>query len=165
MLSGWNVFEISDIQDLQLSHSNPIVGLNPIATLAAPLPSGWSISIQMSGITPFNLNFGERSNPNMTVEYNGPVVISAATPDGFDIISRVDRKQNGLFSSQSTNNLGDQSGQADFVSALFRFRLVLCPNPPPCNSQVLAWWGWRLAASVQTMIACANCPTTVSWLR
>jgi len=23
MLSGWNAFEISDIQDLQLSHPNP----------------------------------------------------------------------------------------------------------------------------------------------
>jgi hypothetical protein len=106
-----------------------IVGLNQIATLAAPLPSGWSISIQMNGITPLNLNFGNGPNLNVTFDYNGPVVIGPATFAAFNIISSVDGKQNGLFSSQSTNNLGDQSGQADFVFGSVSVPAGAVPEP------------------------------------
>lgn len=92
-----------------------IAGLNQSATLSEPLPSGWSVSIQMVGITPFNLPFGAGPNPNVTFEYNGPIVIGPATFGSFNIISSLNQKMLGKFSSQSTNNTTDRNGQADFV--------------------------------------------------
>ena len=110
---------------------NTLVQCNPQGTFftvydipgfvsAAVSTPGWSVSNQLTGITPSNINGSAFDSPtlsNVTFMYTGPVVSGAASFTGFQIVSS-DSGVNitGHFTSQATNNVGAAAGTTDQIT-------------------------------------------------
>jgi len=86
-----------------------------------PLPSDWIDLVQYTGLTPSNICgscIDDPLIPNVSFLYTGPVVHADGvdTPiPGFQIISSLGGISGGVFSSQSTLDLGPLSGDTDQV--------------------------------------------------
>jgi hypothetical protein len=80
----------------------------PGATVTS-MPSGWTSSIQFTGITPGGISPADNGTlPNITFSYTGPVVDGPAVFSGFDLISTSNvLNPDGTFSYQATNNASD----------------------------------------------------------
>ncbi|MGD1094148.1 MAG: PEP-CTERM sorting domain-containing protein [Bryobacteraceae bacterium] len=84
-------------------------------------PADWIVLVQLTGMTPSNICgscIDDPLIPNITFLYTGPVVhadgIDTPIP-GFQIISTLGGITGGVFSSQSTLDVGPLSGDTDQV--------------------------------------------------
>ncbi len=90
-------------------------GLDPVATLAASMPSGWGVSFNSIGLTPSTLNgqVPDGAIFNVTFKYTGPVVSGPVTITGFDVISTDNGTALGFYSSQATEKSNGLTHQED----------------------------------------------------
>jgi PEP-CTERM motif-containing protein len=84
--------------------------------------ANWFATLQFTGITPSSINGSAFDNPglvNVTFFYTGPVIHangSLVTFSGFQIVSSLNGVDpNGNFSSQSTKDAGDSTGNTEQV--------------------------------------------------
>ncbi|MBZ5594398.1 MAG: PEP-CTERM sorting domain-containing protein [Acidobacteriia bacterium] len=104
----------------------------------AVLPSGWGVSVQLTGLTPFNAGVPDGSlMENVTFTYTGPVINGPVDISGFQIISTSNAVAPGSYSSQATNNTADLlNGTTDFA-----FGSVSVPKasavPEPASTAIL----------------------------
>jgi len=95
----------------------------------AVLPAGWGVSVQTTGLTPFNAGVSDGSLPNVTFSYTGPVVDGPVEISGFEIISTSNTVAPGNYSSQATNNTGDLNGTTDFAFGSVSVPASAVPEP------------------------------------
>jgi hypothetical protein len=130
---------------------NTLVQCNPQGTFftvydipgfvsAAVTTPGWTVSEQLTGITPSTINgaaFDSASLMNVTYMYTGPVVSGPSTFTGFQIVSS-DSSVNvtGHFTSQATNNVGGAAGTTDQVSGSVAIPAAPATTTPEPDSLV-----------------------------
>jgi PEP-CTERM motif len=84
------------------------------------VPVGWTATTQLNGLTPSTINGASIDDPtlvNVTFTYAGPVILGNGSDLAFglfQIVSSESSQQNGVFTSQMTNDLpGGSNGTTD----------------------------------------------------
>jgi PEP-CTERM motif-containing protein len=95
--------------------------------------SGFVTSMQLNGLTPSTINGASIDDPtlvNVTFMYTGPVVLGPVDVTGFQIISSLNGIQNGVFTSQTTNDLpGGSNGTT--IQTVGSVSVPSGPGPTP----------------------------------
>jgi hypothetical protein len=95
--------------------------------------SGWATFMQLNGLTPSTINGASIDDPtlvNVTFMYTGPVVLGPFDVTGFQIISSLNGLQDGVFTSQTTNNTPSGSNGTTIQTA-GSVRVPSGPSPTP----------------------------------
>jgi hypothetical protein len=94
---------------------------------------GWTVSEQNLGVTPSTINGAAFDSPtvmNVTFMYTGPVVMGPATFTGFQIVSSTGAVNlAGHFTSQSTDNIGSDSGTTAQLAGSVAVPMSSVPEP------------------------------------
>jgi len=104
-----------------VTHSNPpgtfftIYDIGGYVTGSASAPTGWSVSVQLLGMTPSGANVTDNASlENVTWTYTGSNVAGPTVISGFSFKSTYGSIISGQFSAQSMNNISggvdDQEG-------------------------------------------------------
>jgi hypothetical protein len=85
-----------------------------VGVTAGLLPQGWGYSIQNTGVTPSLLTpIDSSSIADVTFFYTGAVVTGPQAFTGFQIISTLSSTVTGVYTAQSTKDIGPQAGTVD----------------------------------------------------
>ena len=94
---------------------------------ASTSASGWSTTVQMTGITPSSENPVDAGLPNVTFTYTGAIVDGPTDISGFQIVSNNGGMVLGQFTSQATKNVA--AGTTDQVIGNVEIPASTVPEP------------------------------------